>query len=77
MSATAAAKSQQPQGIDIATVPTPQLSNIKNQLQQDVQHLSASFTQLRTAQAKFRDCVKSISDGVENKQEGEDALTII
>lgn len=68
--AAAASPTQGQRGVDISTVPTPQLSNVKNQLQQDVQHLTSSFTQLRTAQSKFRDCVKSVGEGLEGKDGG-------
>ncbi|KAI4272900.1 MAG: hypothetical protein L6R38_006490 [Xanthoria sp. 2 TBL-2021] len=55
----------QSQPINLSTLPIPQLTSIKNQLTQELQHLTNSFTQLRTAQAKFRDCIKSIRDGIE------------
>ena len=56
--------------VDLATVPTPQLTQIKNQLAQELADLTNSFAQLRAAQAKFRDCITSIRDGVADKQEG-------
>ncbi|KAL8953066.1 MAG: hypothetical protein Q9222_001059 [Ikaeria aurantiellina] len=59
--------SQSPnQPINLSSLPAQQLTSIKNQLTQELQHLTNSFTQLRAAQAKFRDCIKSIRDGVEN-----------
>ncbi|KAL8672907.1 MAG: hypothetical protein Q9168_002661 [Polycauliona sp. 1 TL-2023] len=57
----------QSQPINLSTLPIPQLTSIKNQLTQELQHLTNSFTQLRAAQAKFRDCIKSIKDGIEKK----------
>ncbi|KAI4277125.1 MAG: hypothetical protein LQ337_001998 [Flavoplaca oasis] len=62
----------QSQPINLSTLPVPQLTSIKNQLTQELQHLTNSFTQLRAAQAKFRDCIKSIKDGIEKgaKTEG-------
>lgn len=59
-----------PQQVDLATVPTPQLTQIKNQLTQELSDLTNSFTQLRAAQAKFRDCIACVRDGVAGKQEG-------
>ncbi|KAL8910856.1 MAG: hypothetical protein Q9171_003894 [Xanthocarpia ochracea] len=55
----------QSQPINLSALPIPQLTSIKNQLTQELQHLTNSFTQLRAAQAKFRDCIKSIKDGIE------------
>ncbi|KAL8859431.1 MAG: hypothetical protein Q9178_004109 [Gyalolechia marmorata] len=51
--------------VNLSALPIPQLTSIKNQLTQELQHLTNSFTQLRAAQAKFRDCIKSIKDGIE------------
>lgn len=56
--------------VDLATVPTPQLTQLKNQLTQDLAQLTSSFTQLRGAQTKFRDCISSVRDGVASKKEG-------
>lgn len=56
--------------VDLATVPTPQLTQIKNQLTQELSELTNSFAQLRAAQAKFRDCITCIRDGVAEKQPG-------
>jgi prefoldin alpha subunit len=56
--------------VDLATIPTPQLAQIKNQLTQELSELTNSFAQLRGAQTKFRDCIASIRDGVAGKEEG-------
>lgn len=37
---------------------------MKNQLTQELQHLTTSFAQLKAAQGKFRDCGVSVRDGV-------------
>ena len=37
---------------------------MKKQLDEEVQHLTSSYSSLRAAQNKFRDCVKSIRGGV-------------
>ncbi|CAF9910686.1 MAG: subunit of tubulin prefoldin [Heterodermia speciosa] len=66
--------SAQPQTIDLATLPTAQLTNLKNQLTQDLQHLTTSFQQLRAAQTKFRDCINSVRAGVEKCEEGKEIL---
>lgn len=58
--------------VNLSTLPIPQLNSIKNQLTQELQHLTSSFTQLRAAQAKFRDCINSIRDGIQkgDRKEG-------
>ncbi|KAL8835285.1 MAG: hypothetical protein Q9170_003371 [Blastenia crenularia] len=64
--------SKETQPVNLSTLPIPQLTSIKNQLTQELQHLTNSFTQLRAAQSKFRDCIKSIREGVEKEgKEGE------
>jgi len=37
---------------------------VKNQLTQELQHLTTSFTQLKQAQAKFVDCGVSVKEGL-------------
>lgn len=56
--------------MDLSSLSTPQLSQVKKQLDDELEHLSSSFTQLRNAQAKFRECVKSIEGGVSSKTAG-------
>lgn len=50
---------------------TQQLSQVKKQLDDELEHLTNSFSQLRAAQAKFRECLKSIAAGVTPKAEGQ------
>ncbi|KAL9101488.1 MAG: hypothetical protein Q9163_003259 [Psora crenata] len=50
--------------VDLATLPIGQLNQIKNQLTQELQHLSTSFQQLKIAQGKFRDCIVSLREGL-------------
>ncbi|KAI4164766.1 MAG: hypothetical protein LQ342_001741 [Letrouitia transgressa] len=50
----------QPQPVNLTSLPLPSLTALKNQLNQELTHLTTSFTRLRTAQTKFRDCVASI-----------------
>ncbi|CAK4032343.1 probable prefoldin subunit 5 [Lecanosticta acicola] len=54
------------QQIDLATLSAQQLSQVKKQLDDEVQHLTNSYQNLRTAQQKFRDCNVSIANGVAN-----------
>ncbi|KAJ4296600.1 subunit of tubulin prefoldin [Kalmusia sp. IMI 367209] len=55
---------KQPGQIEITSLPVPQLQELKTQLDRELEHLTTSFQSLRTAQSKFRDCLKSISQGV-------------
>ncbi|KAF2145720.1 uncharacterized protein K452DRAFT_264996 [Aplosporella prunicola CBS 121167] len=52
------------QTVDLATLSAPQLSQLKKQLDSELEHLTSSFQSLRSAQARFRDCLKSISGGL-------------
>ncbi|KAI9801017.1 MAG: hypothetical protein M1825_003551 [Sarcosagium campestre] len=55
---------QQQQPIDLASLPIQSLSSIKKQLDEELEHLTSSFSKLRAAQTKFRDCLRCIADGV-------------
>ncbi|KAK3115795.1 subunit of tubulin prefoldin [Teratosphaeriaceae sp. CCFEE 6253] len=52
------------QQIDLGSLSAQQLSQVKKQLDDEVQHLSNSYQNLRAAQQKFRDCIVSIKKGV-------------
>ncbi|KAG9248739.1 Prefoldin [Calycina marina] len=66
--------SQKSQQIDLASLSAAQLNSIKKQLDDELEHLTNSFSQLRAAQAKFRECLRSIKSGVEEKVEGNPIL---
>ncbi|KAK3065871.1 subunit of tubulin prefoldin [Teratosphaeriaceae sp. CCFEE 6253] len=55
---------EQGQQIDLGSLSAQQLSQVKKQLDDEVQHLSNSYQNLRAAQQKFRDCIVSIKKGV-------------
>jgi len=57
----------QGQQIELTSLNVQQLSQLKKQLDSELEHLTSSFQSLRTAQAKFRDCLKSISTGLNSK----------
>ncbi|KAJ5494290.1 Prefoldin, partial [Penicillium fimorum] len=63
-----------PQGqINLASLSVPQLRALQTRLTSELEHLTTSHTKLRAAQAKFRDCVRSINDGVTgNEKKGTD-----
>ncbi|KLJ08848.1 prefoldin alpha subunit [Blastomyces silverae] len=53
-----------PGTIDLATLSAPQLRALQSRLSSELEHLTSSHTKLRNAQLKFRDCIRSINDGV-------------
>ena len=55
------------QPIDLATLSLPQLTQLKRQLDAELEHLTTSFQSLSRAQAKFRDCLSTISTGLSPK----------
>ncbi|RDW72021.1 hypothetical protein BP5796_08055 [Coleophoma crateriformis] len=59
----------QGQTVNLDSLSTQQLSQVKKQLDDELEHLTSSFTQLRAAQAKFRECLRSIANGVTPKIE--------
>ncbi|KAI5369267.1 Putative prefoldin alpha [Septoria linicola] len=66
--------SGQGQQIDLGQLSTKQLSQVKKQLDDEVQHLTSSYQNLRTAQQKFRDCIVSVKNGVASSTEGKPLL---
>ncbi|KAI9851651.1 MAG: subunit of tubulin prefoldin [Thelocarpon superellum] len=76
MAATTASdhQGQAPPSLDLATLSTQQLSAVKKQLDDELEHLTTSFTKLRAAQAKFRECSKSIGAGISSQVAGKPIL---
>lgn len=50
--------------VNLASLSLPQLRALQTRLTSELEHLTTSHAKLRAAQAKFRDCVRSINDGV-------------
>jgi len=50
--------------VDIGSLPVAQLSQVKKQLDDEIQHLTSSYSSLRSAQNKFKDCASSIRNGI-------------
>ncbi|KAG8799878.1 subunit of tubulin prefoldin, partial [Serendipita sp. 399] len=48
------------QQINVADLDIPQLLDVKRQLDQELEHLTSSFGQLKQAQAKFNSCAENI-----------------
>ncbi|KAJ5152085.1 hypothetical protein N7492_010380 [Penicillium capsulatum] len=53
-----------PGTVNLASLSVPQLRSLQTRLTSELEHLTSSHAKLRAAQAKFRDCVRSINDGV-------------
>lgn len=56
--------------IDLNTLPAQQLSALQQRLSQELEHLSTSYQRLRAAQSRFKDCIRSIQDGIQGKSGG-------
>ncbi|QRV95501.1 Prefoldin subunit [Ceratobasidium sp. AG-Ba] len=53
---------QQPQQINVADLDLPQLNDVKKQLDEELTHLTNSFSQLKAAQAKFKGCLENLDE---------------
>ncbi|GIJ83952.1 subunit of tubulin prefoldin [Aspergillus pseudoviridinutans] len=53
-----------PGAVNIASLSVPQLRALQTRLTSELEHLTSSHQKLRAAQSRFRDCVRSINDGV-------------
>ena len=62
-----------PGSVDIVTLSAPQLSSLQSRLSQELEHLTTSYTRLRSAQARFRDCIASIKTGVDKQADRKSA----
>ncbi|KAK8139910.1 hypothetical protein PG984_001033 [Apiospora sp. TS-2023a] len=62
--------------VNLDTLSVQQLSQVKKQLDEELEHLTSSFTQLHAAQSKFRDCLRCVQqpDGKSALQEGKQVL---
>lgn len=58
------------QTIDVGDLDLPQLQDVRRQLEQELQHLTTSFGQLKGAQAKFKSCSEAL-DSVKASSPGE------
>ncbi|KAL4893985.1 Prefoldin [Aspergillus ambiguus] len=53
-----------PGAVNINSLSVPQLRALQTRLSSELEHLTTSHTKLRAAQSKFRDCIRSINEGV-------------
>ncbi|KAL5356979.1 Prefoldin [Aspergillus floccosus] len=65
MSSSDTPASEAPPGtVNINSLSVPQLRALQTRLSSELEHLTTSHTKLRAAQLKFRDCIRSINEGV-------------
>ncbi|PYH92199.1 putative prefoldin subunit 5 [Aspergillus ellipticus CBS 707.79] len=53
-----------PGSVNINSLSVPQLRALQTRLSSELEHLTNSHAKLRAAQLKFKDCVRSINEGV-------------
>jgi prefoldin alpha subunit len=51
------------EAVNLDSLNAQQLTQVKKQLDEELEHLTSSFTQLHAAQAKFRDCLRCVQTG--------------
>ena len=49
--------------VSLDTLSPQQLTAVKKQLDEEVEHLSGSYSQLAAAQAKFKECLRVVQTG--------------
>ncbi|KAH7886753.1 Prefoldin alpha subunit [Phlebopus sp. FC_14] len=54
--------SAQPQHINVADLDVQQLADVRRQLEEELNHLTNSFAQLKQAQSKFKSCIENVSE---------------
>jgi len=64
----------QPQQINLSELDLPQLADVRRQLEDELSHLTNSFTQLKQAQAKFKSCMENVG---EVKQENKNKVILV
>ncbi|KAF7334496.1 Prefoldin-domain-containing protein [Mycena venus] len=52
----------QPQQISVTDLDLPQLADVRRHLDEELNHLTNSFGQLKQAQAKFRACIENVAE---------------
>ncbi|KAJ3078616.1 Prefoldin subunit 5 [Rhizoclosmatium hyalinum] len=55
--------------INLADLPLQQLQAVKNQMDEEIQHLTQSYAQLKQAQVKFSDSIESLNN-IDGRKDG-------
>ncbi|KZT30141.1 Prefoldin-domain-containing protein [Neolentinus lepideus HHB14362 ss-1] len=58
----ASASTSQPQQINVADLDIAQLGEVRTQLEEELNHLTNSFAQLKQAQTKFKACIDNVGE---------------
>lgn len=66
-----------PDVVNLDALSVQQLSQVKKQFDEEVQHLTNSYQNLRVAQQKFKDCVVSVKEGVADSVQGRTPSTCL
>ncbi|PLB37460.1 prefoldin subunit 5 [Aspergillus candidus] len=53
-----------PGAVNLGSLSSQQLRALQSRISSELEHLTSSHAKLRAAQSKFRDCVRSINEGV-------------
>ncbi|KAI5808970.1 Prefoldin [Peziza echinospora] len=62
------------QQVDLSSLTVQNLTSVKQQLDEELTHLTESFQKLRTAQNRFRECINSVKTGIRPEMEGKTIL---
>ncbi|KAF9265040.1 Prefoldin alpha subunit [Marasmius fiardii PR-910] len=54
--------SSQPQVVNLSDLDLSQLGDVRRQFEEELNHLTNSFTQLKQAQAKFKTCMENVNE---------------
>ncbi|KAN0078332.1 Prefoldin subunit domain containing protein [Tylopilus felleus] len=54
--------SSQPQQINVSDLDIQQLADVRRQLEEELNHLTNSFAQLKQAQSKFKSCLENVGE---------------
>ncbi|PLN83378.1 Prefoldin alpha subunit [Aspergillus taichungensis] len=69
-----------PGAVNLGSLSSQQLRALQSRISSELEHLTSSHAKLRAAQSKFRDCVRSINEGVVGSQkkgtEGRDDILV-
>ncbi|EPQ53394.1 hypothetical protein GLOTRDRAFT_131403 [Gloeophyllum trabeum ATCC 11539] len=58
----ASSSTSHPQQINVADLDISQLAEVRTQLEEELNHLTSSFAQLKQAQAKFKNCIENVGE---------------
>ncbi|KAG0641140.1 Prefoldin subunit-domain-containing protein [Tuber brumale] len=58
-------KAPQQQTVDLSTLSVDNLAAVKKQLDDELEHLTTSFSKLRQAQNKFKECIATVKTGLQ------------